>query len=197
MSAASPQAALPCLTLTDLFRPNRADFSARATAAILAAGTLLPLQGLLLGELRYFPWQSFLASLGTKALELLQTRLPDILEGAWQKYQELEEYRDPAKHPPNETASVPLLERSFTSEHKPYLQVRFREHTYEVVFLVKLELVLKELTLEVQGGRIRAVQSGSLEGSGTISLGEVELAKKEFEPLPLPGRLALGDGIRL
>ena len=183
------------ITLVDLFEPTFDNFCAPAAAVILASVALVPLQSALLRELSYFPWRSFVGSLGTKALDLLQTRLSDILVGTLQKSREILEYRDRAKHPPEEVATVPLFDRPFTSEHHPALEILFRESRYQVVFDLELRLAMKGLILEIENAQIKAVHSGSLEGSGSISLWGVDLLKKQFPPVMLPGIVKLGEGI--
>ncbi len=185
------------LTLVELFDLTSGNFCVPTTAAILTVGVLGPLEKAILGEISYFPWVSFVGSLGGKSLELFQTRLLDILVGGWQKTQELLEFRDKTKHPPEEVATVPLFERSFTSEHHPYIEILFRQETYKVVFDVELKLALKELVLEIQDAKIKAVHSGSLEGSGSISLAGADLVTKEFPPVKLPGIVKLGESISI
>jgi hypothetical protein len=197
MNKAESHSGTEVVTLRDLFDLTEANFAGAATAAILATQTLAPLELQLLKEMKYFPWKSFAASLGRHALELFRTHLSDILLGAWQKYHVLSEYADSSKHPPGELASVPVFEHTVKSEHHPHLEIRFREQTYEIVFDVELELTLKELILQVQDARIKAIQSGVVEGSGTISLGPAELVKAPFKPRPLPGILRLGEGVSI
>jgi hypothetical protein len=185
------------LTLVDLFEATVANFGTPATAAILTVGALAPLQTAVLAELSYFPWNKFVTSLGPKALELLQIRLLDILVGVWQKSREVLEYRDKARHPPTEEAMIPLIQRSITSDFHPYIEILFRGKTYPVVFDIELKLTMKEIFLEIQNARIKAVHSGSLQGSGSISLLGAELMKKQFPPVNLPGIVKLGQGIRI
>jgi hypothetical protein len=185
------------ITLVDLFEPTFDNFGAPAAAVILTGAALVPLQTALFRELSYFPWKSFVGSLGTKAMDLLRTRLSDILVGTLQKSREILEYRDRAKHPPQEAATVPLFDRTFTSEHHPALEILFRESRYEVVFDVDLRLAMKGLILEIENAQIKAVHSGSLEGSGSISLWGVDLLKKQFPSVMLPGIVKLGRGIAI
>ena len=185
------------ISLADLFELAPSSFGAAAAAAIVTSGALAPLQAAVLAELSHFPWQSFIGSLGTRSLELFQTHLSDILQSVWQKYREISEYRDTAKHPPEEVASVPMHEHTFTSKHQPCLEIVFRGTKHRVTFDIQLNLEVTELILSIQSGKIKSVQSGSLRGSGSISLGPVELTRKEFQPILLPGTLALGDGIQI
>jgi hypothetical protein len=185
------------LTLVDLFGATVANFGVPAATAILTVGALAPLQRAVLAELSYFPWAQFVSSLGPKALDLLQTNLLDILVGTWEKSREILEYRDKTKHPPNEVAAVPLYERSITSKLQPYLEILFRGKTYRVAFDIELTLTMKDIILEIENSTIKAVHSGSLQGSGSISLWGVELMKRPFPLVKIPGIVKLGKGIRI
>ena len=184
------------LTLVDLFGANSENFSPGAAAAMLASPALLPLHAAMLGDLSYFPWREFVTGLGISGLELLRTRLLDICVFGLQKSQQILEYRDRTKHPPGQVATVPLFERSFKTQQRPYLEILYRQVPYKIFFEVEVTLTMKQVVLEIRDGRITAVQSGFLEGSGSISYeGNTLLRKDKFATVKLPGILKLKDGI--
>jgi hypothetical protein len=92
---------------------------------------------------------------------------------------------------------VPLFERSISSTLHPRIDIVFRGMIYPVVFDVELKLTMKEIFLEIQDATIKAVHSGSLVGSGSISILGAELMNKPFPPVKLPGMVKLGKGIRI
>jgi hypothetical protein len=184
-------------TLSDVFTLDKAEFCGKAATAILSSGVLAGMQAAVLTELSYFPWQSFVTSLGSKAAGLLRTNLDEMLISILKLYQELVEYADMSKYPPGTTSMVPLVERTIKAEYHPYLKIVFREMEKDVVFDVVLKLEVKSCVLKIEDGRIRAIQAGTLVGSGTISVFEVNLANQELSPIELPGLVKFGDGISI
>ena len=184
------------LTLVDLFGANSENFSLGAAAAMLASPALLPLHAAIAGDLNYFPWREFVTGLGTSALELLQTRLLDICVFGLQKSRQILDYRDRTKHPPGQVATVPLFERSFKTQQRPYLEILYHHVPYKIYFDVEVTLTMKQVVLEIRNGRITAVHSGFLEGSGSVSYeGATILRKDKFATVKLPGILKLKEGI--
>jgi len=119
------------------------------------------------------------------------------LIGTWQKSREILDFRDQQKHPANVVDTVPLFERSIPWKFQPYLEILFRGKVYQVVFDIELTLIMKDIILEIENATIKAVHSGSLDGSGSISLWGAELIKRSFPTVRLPGIVKLGKGIRI
>lgn len=96
---------------------------------------------------------------------------------------------------------VYLVDHSVKSEHHPSLEIVSKGQTLaRVEFNVTAVLTLRGLELLIQDAKIKTIRTGSFEGEGTITIGqtkEIELAKKSFEPIQLPGAIDLGEGISL
>ncbi len=92
----------------------------------------------------------------------------------------------------------PLAEHTVKSEHHPYVEILVNgQSTGRIVFDVSIVLILKGFVLKIQDARIKAVQTGSLQGKGKFSLGDAVLAEKVFDQNPLPGSIDLGEGVAL
>ncbi len=139
------------------------------------AGSLLPMDQLsearqeFKRQLPKAAWALVQKELQKKMEEILGTRVSEILGAAWGKYEELCEYADPAKHPPEETALVPLARHTIRSAHSPHIDILIREVSIGTIGVdVELALELEGVILRVQGGRILAAQAGSLQGDGSL-----------------------------
>jgi len=182
-------------TIRDLFTLNETEFCGKATAAISGTGALAGIQAAVLTELSYFPWQSWVTTVGSKAVDVLTNRLDDLLMSLLKFYDELLEYADEGKYPPGDVSMVPLVERTLKAECKPFLQIAYRELRTKVEFHVVLKLEIKSCVLKIEDARIKAIESGKLVGSGTISVGEIELVDQKLNPVEFPGVINFRDGI--
>jgi hypothetical protein len=182
-------------TLATLFHLEGIEFGRRLTAAVLTTGILAPLEAQILAEVKFFPWKQFLDSLGTKAIELFQIQVDQLVVRAYEKAHVLPGDSAPAQHSARETSWVPITQKTISSDQRPRLRIEFRGQTYEIVFDLHLELVIKGLVLEVRGGKVVAIQSGSVDGSGKISLGRIELVSKDWEGIRFPGAVTFNTGV--
>lgn len=144
------------------------------------------------------PWPVVRDAIGEKVGELLEVPLLDVIMGAWKKWAKVMEYADTSKHPPGTINVVPLTEHKVKSEHHPYIEVLVKGRPVaKIVFDIELALSVEGLVLKIENATIKAIQAGTLKGSGSISLKGTTLAKKTFATVPLPGTLHLGTGIPL
>lgn len=122
------------------------------------------------------------------APELLDISIPEILVRAWSRLVSLREYADPEKHPPDEVSLVPLVEHTVRSAHHPKVEVRLGESlVHTVVFDTVVELAIEGATVEVQAGAIRAIRTGTVQGTGTVSVAGQPLVRKETSEIELAG----------
>src|SRR5262249_9763570 len=77
----------------------------------------------------------------------------------WQKSRDILEVSEKTKHNPGQAQTVPLFERDFKTSQSPYLEIVYRQTTYQIYFDVELKLTMKQVILKIQDGRIKAVQS--------------------------------------
>lgn len=131
-----------------------------------------------------------------KLAELLEI---DLLRGvfipAWKTHPDLQEYCDPDKHPPGETAIVPLVEHSVTTSHLPTLEPSLAGRSLgELEFEVEGEFLVKGAILEVRDAKIVKVRLGDIKGTGTLGLAGVSFLQKEGD-VDLIGSFDLAEGI--
>ncbi len=135
-----------------------------------------------------------------KTVEMLDIPLLTFLLPAWKKYQEILEFADVEKYPPNETELVSLAEHTINVEHHPYLQVTYRGVALpnaKFTFTLKADLTLQGVILRIQNGKIIAIQGGAVKGSGELLLEKQSIIRKDFGSYELAGNIDLGDGISL
>jgi hypothetical protein len=132
----------------------------------------------------------------TKLNELLNLDIVrDILLPAWSKHPELQEYRDPEKHPPEETALVPLLEHAITSSHEPTIDPSIAGQSLgEIAFEVEIEAIVKGAILEIRDAKIMKVKLGGVDASGSLGFSGVSFLDKDLASLELPGSIDLKEG---
>jgi hypothetical protein len=135
----------------------------------------------------------------TKLNELLNLDIfQDILLPAWSKHPELQEYRDPEKHPPDEIALVPLLEHAITSSHKPTIEPTIAGRSLgEIAFEVEVEAIVKGAILEIRDAKIVKVKLGGIDASGSLGFSGVSFLEKDLASLEFPGSIDLPEGFAI
>lgn len=177
-----------------------------AKDAVGTDAALIDLQGEIEQQLPELSANAVREELNAKIGEVLGTGIDEVLVASWRKFQDFQEYADPAKHPPEETILVPLAEHTIRSSHHPHVDLMVKNVTIGSVHLVvELALALEGVVLKIQGGKIRDVRGGSCRASGTLlcsvetRLGAKELlnVEKETRKFELRGAIRLGDGIAI
>jgi hypothetical protein len=148
------------------------------------------------GGLPEIAWSTAADTVADAILAALDVKLTDILAGAWSTLRELQDYADPARHPAEETALVPLARHKLRSTHHPSIEVMLGEDVIaKLEFTVALTLSLEGIVLKVRGGRIREIASGSYAGTGSLKLADAVLVERQTPSYIIPGSISLGDGI--
>jgi hypothetical protein len=125
-------------------------------------------------------WEKVFRELMESGSQLLETKLSDILENAWDKYQEISQYLDKEKYSSNEMFLIPLMEHTVVSEHHPKIEIRIGEiHLADIDFDVVLKLFLSGVILKISNGKIQGVKAGKCKSSGTFSCEGVLLFEDE------------------
>ncbi len=188
------------LSLKNLFFPDQEDGDA------LNGASLISLENDIKEHLPGLSPKAIQEEMSAKLGEVLDVGLGDVMAAAWEKATVLLEYADPAKHPPEETILLPLAKHSIKSAHAPHVDLKIKDILIGSLRLkVQLLLELEGVVLKVQGGRIRAVQAGSCQASGSLACHvETKVANKELlnlkkqtPELRLAGAIDLGEGIAI
>lgn len=155
------------------------------------------------GEPRYASLGGRVAGLalreGARRLnDTLDTDPFEWLATAWTKARLLQEYADPARHPPGETAVVTLGEHRLKGTWHPVLEVAVGGSQLPGLrFTLEVELLFKSVGLGVEGGAIRSVAPGTASVSARLKYGKVKLRECASKSLKLPGQLVLDPGLRI
>jgi hypothetical protein len=186
------------LTLKELFALDDKTLPASGRTAVESSRSMPDLKKKLEKESKAIKWDAVSDVLLEKVVEMLDVPVLKILVPAWKKYREVEIFGDPEKFPPAETQLVSLAEHKVKSEHRPYLEVLYQGVPVgRIDFKLTVELTLEGFVLQIQGGRIVAVRTGTLKGHGFLALESAVVLEKDFGSVRLPGTLDLGEGIPL
>ena len=143
-------------------------------------------------------WGPVAKEIEAKIGEVLDVDIAGVLLGGWKKYRQLQQYRDTAKYPPEDTILLALVEHSIASSHHPKIEILAEQVLLGTLeFTITLALKLEGIVLKVRGGKIREIAAGRCRGKGTLACAGVTLLEKESDPFELPGRISLGEGIEI
>ena len=132
------------------------------------------------------------AALAGAIAGLLDVPLLDVVVRAWNEGRLFEKYLDPDRYDPDEVIAISLRQHEITSTHRPKIDIVLNGETLDSIdFELELKLTLDGVILQVQGGTIRAVQSGSVRGEGTLKCENLIVFHRETEPMDLPGSFTL------
>jgi hypothetical protein len=125
--------------------------------------------------------------------EIFGAPLADMLQTSWGKVDGLTKALAKSREDPKTVIPFPLLDHTVNTVHTPTIEVHFgRKRLAELPLEIELNLVLKGVALELQGGRIAGVRSGECSGQGVCTFAGQTLMKRATPAIPLPGRLTFG-----
>jgi len=171
-------------TLQDLFAPSKADRH------------IPKLKHAVSQHSKTLKWDAVEDVLADKVLEMLDIPLLGVLLSAWKKYREVKHVADSEGQSAGEKVS--LAQHTLKSKHRPYLEIRVKGVPLEALhFTVVVEFVLQGFILTIRERKITAVETGRIEGRGSLALETSVVLEKDFGSIELPGTVALGEGIPL
>jgi hypothetical protein len=133
-----------------------------------------------------------------KLMEVLNVKVPDVLVTAWSKYKDIAQYTNKKRYPPSETYMVPLATHTVESIYEPSIEVLFNNQLIgEIKFEITVFLVVEGIILEIKGGKIMKLHTGSFYGGGSIKCEGKLIFEKQTNPFTLPGVIDLGEGISI
>lgn len=147
------------------------------------AGQLDELQKGLGKELGKVKWKVVAKEIGKQIASVLDFGVAEkILAPAWQRWQLLQEYRDTDKHPPGESALVPLYEHTVRSSHRPHIDLLAKDvEIGRLTLQVELALDINGVVLRIKDGRIWGIESGSAAGRGSLACNYAERSIYKLE----------------
>jgi hypothetical protein len=130
---------------------------------------------------------------------VLDCDLIETLALAWTKARALQDYADPAKHPPGEASVVHLGERKVERELHPVVAVTIGScECMELRFTLCLTANFSGLALSIKAPYITGGTAGDLKVGAQLKYGEVPLHKpEETRKLELPGRFGFAKPLEI
>lgn len=121
----------------------------------------------------------------------------DIWAKAWSVHQALMEYRDPLKHPPEETGMLPLSEHAVDSEHKPAIEPKVFGKTFgKFAVQANAQFQFNGAILEIREARIKKVSLSDVKGKLKLTFFGKPLLEKDSS-LKIPGVFDLKEGVEI
>ncbi len=141
-------------------------------------------------------WPDLSDEIKSKADDLLNIPIPEVLIRAWRESGVLNKYTNKEEYDPEAIVFIELKEHTITSNHKPHLDIEINNRSIgKITFEINLELTVQGIILKIQDARIKQIRTGIVKASGVINCEGVEITKKESEEIQLPGTIELGEGI--
>ena len=138
-------------------------------------------------EIKGVKWSASVSDIALKIAELLDIKIPAIFISCWQKNEELKKIIEESAKAPDDNFELALAEHTITSEHKPFIEVRFKgELLYKIVLDVNLLFKIEGFILKIKKGEIKEVYSAKCQTEGNIKWEGLKLLEKKFESLTLP-----------
>jgi hypothetical protein len=134
--------------------------------------------------------------LATQVEAILRSGLSDLVAAAWAGFEAVQTGAAKSRQHPDDPVFVPLANHRAARSYAPRLDVYLDEALLaRFVLQVHAELALTGVILKLLAGRIVSVGAGTWAGTGSLSCNGAVLAHRTTGPKPLPGVVALGDGI--
>jgi len=146
--------------------------------------------------LRGLQWKAVEGEVRRKAGELLNIDVLGLITSAWHDGKVMGRLEEGNKSKEG-TAHIPLQEHTIQSELEPYIEIQFGSLLKKIVLNVKIEIKLKGLILKIEDSKIKAIEAGSIMGTGDITIKKIRLLQRGFGPIDLPAKVNLGSGIPL
>ncbi len=186
---------IPFTVNTLLGLPDR-EFCEQVLAGGIDQEETTSMKDRVLKGVRGLQWKTVEGEVRRKAGELLNIDVVGLIAGAWREgkimkhLEEANQSKDGATH-------IPLQEHTIESELEPYIEIQFGSLSKKIVLNVKMEIKLSGLVLKIEDSKIKAIEAGSVTGTGDINIKRIRLLRRGFGPIELPAKVNLGNGISL
>ncbi len=188
------------LTLKSLFMSD----DGRDRDSVEGSPSMLEVRRSFSEELPKIGWSEVAQGIDDKVNDVLEIPVDDVLVASWAQYERIRGYADPQRHPPEETIHVPMVDHTIESTHSPSVEVLIQgTEIASLNFNIQLRLRVKGCTLEIRGGRIMKILSGTCQVGGSLHC--VVNTKFKSHPLyeksvdsrdhDIGGELELGQGV--
>lgn len=143
-------------------------------------------------------WSLVKAEAAMRLQEALKVDALELIAGAWSKARDLKKYADSARYPPDQSIVVHLGEHKVSCRMQPVIEIMLNQISLPAIrFNFELVANFKSAALDIRGGAIRAVLPGSCAAQAVLRYKGVKLKEERTPEVRFPGRLDLGEGIRI
>jgi len=143
-------------------------------------------------------WSMVKSEAAARLHDALKVDVLELVATAWSKAGELRKYGDAAKYPPDQSIVVHLGEHSVSCRVQPVVEVLLNQVSLPPIrFNVELVARFKSVALNIRGGVIREVLPGACSAQAVLRYGNVKLKEVNTAEVRFPGRLGLGNGLRI
>jgi hypothetical protein len=141
-------------------------------------------------------WKVVEGEVRRKAGELLNIDVMGLIVSAWHEGKVMVRLEQENRST-GDSAHIPLQEHTIESELEPYIAIQFGSLSKKIALNVKIEIKLSGLILRIEDSKIKAIEAGSVTGTGDINIKRVRLLRRGFGPIDLHAKVNLGNGIPL
>ena len=129
---------------------------------------------------------------------ILDVPVVDLLSGAWQKYSDLQKYRNAEEYPPENPVRASLGDHTvrLSRSHRIELLINGVQ-TASLTCDLSLDLKVGIVDLTIRGGRIYQISLGSCLAKGTVKIEEIPILERESSKIELPELIEFEEGIPL
>jgi len=143
-------------------------------------------------------WRAAAEEVASQLRETLDIPLPRLLMDGWKLRAEMLSYCDPTKYAPDHSFTVKLAKHSVEWSQKPKVELRVNRVSIGALeFTLAAKGTLELAAVTIRGGRVMALNAGSIVLEGSVNLEDHEIIAKRLLDVPIPGRIDFGDGLPL
>jgi len=141
-------------------------------------------------EIKGVRWTASRIEIFEKIAQLLDIKIPSLFLSSWKKSEEIKKILEESIKSPEEKFEINLSDHTITSEHKPYIEVMFKNvPVYKIEFDLNLSFTLDTFMIKIQNGNISGIAPGVCKAQGTLSWEKIKLLEKKLDPIKLPGSI--------
>lgn len=174
------------------------------------AGALAEVSQAIRTKVPHLSWANASKEIDEQVGSILNHPIDEMLVGVWAKYKDLQKYRDTKAYPPGRTILTSLAKHEVEASFNPSVVIQVAGmDTARLELPIMLRLHLEGVILKIEGGKILALQAGSLQGVATVefrlSILRPKLPSRNlFQPienetakLDFPATISFGEGVAI
>lgn len=133
-----------------------------------------------------------------KMRDLLKVDLSTIVGLAFSQSELLANYLDAETLRPAESMEVAVAEHAIESSHSPSMAIEINGVPVGTLGVdIDLALSFEGMVLNIEHWKLNELNPGACAATGTLGVLGITLAEKEAEPVQLPKKLRVGNGLQI